>query len=204
MEFQEVVKSRRSIRKFTSQEVSDECIDLILEAARQAPSGVNCQPWRFVMVKSEKFRHQFAQVTPMPFVYQAPVIFVCCADLDAAHQEKLAQRARELIEAGAFAGTPLEDFDPESYASNSAMEKEAAKNYLRLNTAIAIEHMALQATDLGLGSCWVMLFSRKKVKELLDLDDKYEPVVLLPVGYPAQNPPSRPRLSKQEILLREL
>ena len=44
----ELVKNRRSIRKFKTDPVSDEHIDKILEVARQAPSGLNSQPWEFI------------------------------------------------------------------------------------------------------------------------------------------------------------
>ena len=64
--------------------------------------------------------------------------------------------------------------------------------------------MTLKAVDLGLGSCWVGFVDRAKVKELLDLDDTYEVVALLPIGYPDQNPPPRPRLSIGDIVVKEL
>lgn len=41
--------------------------------------------------------------------------------------------------------------------------------YLNLNAAIAIDHITLRAVDLGLGSCWVMMFDKEKVKDLLGL-----------------------------------
>lgn len=50
-EFWQVVLDRRSIRKYTNEQVSEEDIRLIMESARQAPSGENAQPWRFIIVK---------------------------------------------------------------------------------------------------------------------------------------------------------
>jgi len=47
-----VIESRRSIRKFLPDPISDEYINEILDAARLAPSGGNIQPWRFVVIKS--------------------------------------------------------------------------------------------------------------------------------------------------------
>ena len=46
-----VIQDRRSIREFTADPVSEEELALILEAGRQAPSGENAQPWRFIVVK---------------------------------------------------------------------------------------------------------------------------------------------------------
>lgn len=204
METQEAIRERRSIRKYKNKEVPEEAVNELLEAARLAPSGVNCQPWRFVVVKSEEGRKELAGATPLPFIAQAPLVIACCIDMEAGEKNQVVKRARELLDAGVFSGTPLENFDPEAYAEMTKMEKEAAKNYLTLNTAIAVQNMVLRATDLGLGSCWVMLFSRKKVKKVLQLDDRYEVVVLLPVGYPDQSPPPRPRLPLEDLLLKTL
>jgi len=74
------------------------------------------------------------------------------------------------------------------------------KTYLQLNCAIAIENMVLQATSLGLGSCWIMMFNKKKVSELLELKDNLEVMTLLPIGYPEEVPQQRPRLSLDEIV----
>ncbi len=51
-----VIQDRRSIREYSPEPVSDQDIDLILEAARQAPSGENAQPWRYVVVKDPATR----------------------------------------------------------------------------------------------------------------------------------------------------
>ncbi|MFQ6123152.1 MAG: nitroreductase family protein [Candidatus Heimdallarchaeota archaeon] len=53
MEFSEHVKKRRSIHYFTADEVSHEDLTYILEVASWAPSAGNCQPWRFIIKKSE-------------------------------------------------------------------------------------------------------------------------------------------------------
>ena len=45
-----IIQDRRSIRDFTDEPVADEDLDMILEAGRQAPSGENAQPWRFIII----------------------------------------------------------------------------------------------------------------------------------------------------------
>ena len=84
------------------------------------------------------------------------------------------------------------------------MDEESLKSYLYLNAAIALEHIALRAVDLGLGSCWIMMFNSKKAKEVLELDERYDVVALLPVGYPDQNPLQRPRLKLDELILQTI
>ena len=70
------------------------------------------------------------------------------------------------------------------------------------NTYIAIEHMALMAVSLGLGTCWVGSPSNSSdLNELLGLPEHLIPVALLPVGYPEGEIPSqRPRVSMEEIV----
>ncbi len=58
--------------------------------------------------------------------------------------------------------------------------------YSKQSTAAATENMFLAATNLGLGACWIGAFSEEEVKETLDLEEKFRPVVLFPVGYPAE------------------
>jgi nitroreductase len=76
------ILSRRSIRKYTSEPVSDESIQRLLEAAMAAPSAGNEQPWHFIILSDRnildeipKF-HPYAQMTA-----QAPVAILVCGDL---------------------------------------------------------------------------------------------------------------------------
>ena len=55
-----VIQDRRSIREWTAEPVSEEDIALIMEAGRQAPSGENAQPWRFIIVKDPAMRKKMA------------------------------------------------------------------------------------------------------------------------------------------------
>lgn len=84
------------------------------------------------------------------------------------------------------------------------MDQAAIKAYLTLNAAIAIEHIVLRAVDLGLGSCWIMMFDSAKAKSMLELDDRYDVVALLPIGYPDQSPAARPRLTLEELVIKEV
>lgn len=202
MELLDALQARRSIRKFKSEPIPEALITQLIQAAQLAPSGSNIQPTRLVVIKSDAVRAELSKATPLPFVSQAPVIIACCVDVDAL--EGMGTRARELKESGAFAGTPLDKMDPESYAKRKPMDKATAEAYLRLNAAIAIDHMTLRAVDLGLGTCWIMMFDQAKVKELLGLGDNFNVVALIPVGFPDQNPNARPRIELSQILLKEV
>ena len=108
----------------------------------------------------------------------------------------------ELLESGAFDGVEV-NFDS-SAPYSTVMDTEAARAYLALNVAIAIEHIVLKAVDLGLGSCWLGRFDRDKLQEYLKLDESIYPVVLLPVGYPDQSPKPRPRFDLDKLILKTI
>jgi len=205
MELNEAIQSRRSIRKFKTDPIPENYITELIEAGRLAPSGSNLQSTRYVIIKSAEARAKFAECTPLPFVTQAPLIIACCMDkkvLDTAEK-----RSKELMQSNAFADTPLANMnrDSETYRKRRReMDEESLKAYLSLNAAIALENIALRAIDLGLGSCWVMMFDREKAKKILELDERYDVVALLPIGYPDQNPPQRPRLELNELVIQTI
>lgn len=199
----DVMQARRSIRKFKTDPVPEQYINELIEAGRLAPSGTNIQPARYVIIKSDDARAKLAGCTSLPFVAAAPVIIACCVDTQAI--SKTGDRVKQLREAGAFAGTPLEKESTTSYSKNrESMDINAIRPYLNLNVAIAIDHITLRAVDLGLGSCWVMMFDQEKTSKLLDLDERYEVVALLPIGYPDQAPSPRPRVDMDDLVLKEI
>jgi len=201
MELSEVIASRRSIRKFKQEDISADTVRLLLDAARLAPSGSNIQPARFVVAQSQAAKEALGQCTPYKFIIKASVIFVCCADLKSLSTRD--NRVGELLEAGAFDGVDV-NFDSAAPYASAVMGAEAAKAYLSMNVAIAIEHIVLKAVDLGLGSCWLGRFDRDKLKEYLQLDENIYPVVLLPVGYPDQTPKARPRFDLDKLVLKTI
>lgn len=67
------------------------------------------------------------------------------------------------------------------------------KDHCDIDAAIATDHMALAAADLGLGSCWVCAFDAKKCHETLGLPNYLEVIALLPIGYPEGEAPVKSR-----------
>jgi nitroreductase len=205
MELIDVIHLRKSIRKFKSDPVPDNYLQELLEAGRWAPSGSNIQATRYVVIKSPEERSKINECTPLPFVARAPLIIACCIDNQVMTTRPA--RLRELMEAGAFLDTPLPNTDAELaeyLQKKSSIDQSAMKAYLSLNAAIAIDHITLRAADLGLGSCWVMTFDNEKTKKILKLEDRYDVVVLLPVGYPDQAPQARPRIPLEKLIIKEI
>ncbi|MCL5985870.1 MAG: nitroreductase family protein [Actinobacteria bacterium] len=153
----EVIKYRRSIRKFSDRKIDQADLFAILEAARLAPSAQNSQPWHFIVVQDEKMIREIANCVPVGFVRlnswmgKAAAIIVCCSK-------------------------------PKIFTHR--MAKIFVRDLHLIDLTIAIENMVLAATDLGIGSCWVGWFSEKKVKKLLEIPGGYDVGMLLPLGYP--------------------
>ncbi len=74
------ISTRTSIRKFTDEAVSDAQIEKLLRAAMCAPTAMNSQPWRFVVVKDKKILATLAEKMPYARLDTAPVAIVVCGD----------------------------------------------------------------------------------------------------------------------------
>jgi nitroreductase len=73
-------------------------------------------------------------------------------------------------------------------------------NSYPIDLAIALDHMILAATSEGLGTCWIGAFDEQKVKEILNVPKDVRVVALTPIGYPAEEPKTRPRKEFKEIV----
>lgn len=122
----ELLKQRKSVRKFLDRPVEREKIMMCLEAARVAPSACNSQPWRFIVVDDRELKNKLCDVafsgiySINSFCKTAPVIVVVISE-----KSKFLARI-----GGMFRGT----------------------KYYLIDIGIACEHFVLQAEELGLGT----------------------------------------------------
>lgn len=170
------IEIRRSIRKYINKSVEDEKIIQILESARLAPSGSNTQPWHFIIVKSDLGRRKISEAAhDQKWMLSAPVFIVCVADIRC--------RIEENIEIALDENSPQEEL----------------KQIIR-DTAISVEHILLEANNLGLGACWVAWFTQEEIRPILNIpDDKYV-VGIVTLGYADETPKARPRKSLEEMI----
>ena len=202
MNVSEAIRKRRSIRKFKPDPIPEEKIRLLLESARLAPSGTNTQPWRFIVVKDDDTKRELQEAAHnQRHIKSAPVIIVCCADLKAF--KEFPERVDELIESGALPERTREVFIPYLKKGMSTVTKDALMIAAAANVAIAVEHIVLQAVEIGLGTCWVRWYEDDKVKEILDIPEHVEVMALLPIGVPDEEPVPRPRLNLDKIVYNE-
>ncbi|MCQ2228756.1 MAG: nitroreductase family protein [Bacteroidales bacterium] len=161
MTLDEIITSRTSIRKYTSQVPSKDLLQQVAEAARQAPSAVNKQPWRVVIVtNSQKL-----------------------AELRLAYNREWFSTAQAII---VVIGN-----------HNQSWHRADGKDHCDIDIAIATEHMALKATDLGLSTCWVCNFDPELANRAMNISDGEEVCVFLPIGYADPETPVKPHQRKE-------
>lgn len=184
----EAIEKRRSIRKFKPEPVPGELIDQLLEAARLAPSASNRQPWRFQVITDADFKKRiFEEATfNQHQVQEAAAIIICGSELlTFVKGHSLAPPGSEYYGAESENWDDIKAFIPDA----------------QMNTAIAIEHMVLMATALGLGTCWVQRIRFGQLARILGWPRHVVPHAILAVGYPNEIPPLGARFSREEIQL---
>ncbi len=72
-----------------------------------------------------------------------------------------------------------------------------------VDLSIALTQIVLQATELGLGTCFIGAFHQDQVKQVIGIPEEYVVVQVLTLGYPDEEPAPRPRLSLQEIIYKD-
>lgn len=197
----DAIEKRRSIRKFKRKPVPDEQITALIEAARLAPSASNTQPWRFKIVSDDDTKAKLAEAAyHQSFVAQAPVVLVCCADLQG-YFEGIKARSQEFGKEGALEETMSRVLRGRAEQLKTVNIQELAPG-IAFNVAIAIEHIVLRALDFGLGSCWVRMLDEQKIKTIFGWKNSIHVVALLPLGYPDETPNPRKRRAIEELILK--
>jgi len=159
----DAIKLRRSIRAFSDKKVEREKILCCIEAARLAPSAENIQPWRFLVLDDPDVKDNFLkQVTSGIY-----------------NHTKWAFSAPVIIVI--IAETNI--------LAHTIGGKVQSIPFHVLDLGIAGEHISLQAAELGLGTCWIGWFNRKRAQKILKLPRKMRVYSLMAIGYP--NPQKR-------------
>jgi nitroreductase len=155
MEFKEVLKKRRSVRKFLSDSVPKKSLVNVLEAGRWAPSAGNCQPWRFIIVTDPETKNEIAQN---------------CTKFSKEHWMKFSpERAKYLAaRGGSWDKSGMKDI-PILIAVSYRLSESVRDELVLGSVWIAVENMLLAATDEGLGSCVYTFLNRAEEEELKEI-----------------------------------
>ncbi len=84
--------------------------------------------------------------------------------------------------------------------SQSWKRKSDGKDFADVDAAIAIDHLVLKATELGLGTCWICNFDVEMARKKLELPDYIEPIAIIPVGYTNSEAPVKTRKDLSELV----
>jgi nitroreductase len=170
----EVIRNRRSIRRFEKQEVEAEKLEAILEAARWAPSWGNSQCWHFIIIQDREQKEKLAETltTKNPAslsVVDAPVVLAICG---------------ESKKSGYYNGKQITRY----------------QDWMLYDLGLVTQNICLTAHNLGLGSVIVGSFNHEMVEQVLHIPKGYEVVSLLPLGYPAHSPSAPKRKDIQAFV----
>jgi len=84
--------------------------------------------------------------------------------------------------------------------SKGWVRKYDSKNLTTVDVAIVMDHLILEAANLGLGTCWIAAFKPDAAREILGLPEDVEPIAFTPLGYPADSPRSKKRKPLSELV----
>lgn len=149
--FHDLIINRRSIRKYTDQQIDPEYVKLIIEAGLMAPTSKSSRSWQFIVVEDKDMLERLGNCKPRyaTSIARAPLAIVVAADP----------------------------------AKSDAWIEDAS---------VATAYMQLQASDLGLGSCWVQVRDRygddgmpaeEYVQDALGMPDTIPVLCILSIGY---------------------
>jgi len=168
-----LLKSHRSIRKFTDQPVSDEMVDDIVSAGLSTATSSNLQGTTVIRVRNPETRSAIATLAGgQTYVETAAAFFVWCADL---HRSSVACE----MAGGDFSAGMTEHFV-----------------IATVDCALAAQSAVVAAESFGLGICYIggIRNDPAQVTELLELPEQVFPLFGLCIGWPDQDPDLKPRL----------
>jgi nitroreductase len=200
-----VIQDRRSIREFTEKPVSEHDLDMIMEAARQAPSGENAQPWRFIIVKDAGMRKKMGAIAGGGSGRRFTAEFVTKK-----MQERFVNLQDDAKRQAAFqklTSGQVSTFMADAPVNIVVCGKKDVWD-MPYDTSAAIENILLMVTALGLGACWVIapcidIRDEERIKNLLDIPEGFKAVSILSVGHPSRPHRPRPRLAIKELVFNE-
>ena len=157
----DVIMSRKSVRSYTDEAVPQEKVELLLRAAMAAPSAMNVQPWRFVVVTDQAVKEALAG-SRGGMIVQAPLVIVICGETK---------------------------FMRKPWGQPDAEPVEAENPFWFEDCAAATENLLVAAEALGLGAVWTACYPMpdrmNPTIAALGLPDNVKPFAVIPVGFPA-------------------
>ncbi|MBT8328518.1 MAG: oxygen-insensitive NADPH nitroreductase [Desulfofustis sp.] len=178
----ELLKSHRSIRKFTSDPIPQEIVEELIQAGQCAATSSFIQACTVIQITEPAIREKLCEAAAgQLYVKESPVFLLFCADM------QRHQLACDMHDADMLSGFT------EQFLTAS------------LDCGLFAQNVIIAAESLGLGGCYIGAIRNKiaEVDQLIGLPDKVYPVFGMCLGYPAQDPETKPRLPLGVVLKQE-
>lgn len=177
MEAIECIKTRRSVRRFTEEEVSNEVLQDIVDIARMAPTWKNTQTLRYVVVKDRAVIDKIKDDCVLGFEYNSKTIAGCNALV-------------VLVQVNGRCG----------YERDGSFSTSKGAGWEMFDAGIATQTFCLAAHEKGVGSVILGIFDDAKVAEAIGLEEGKSVAALIPIGYPKFAPDATPRKEVADLL----
>lgn len=177
-----LLKSHRSIRKFSDRLVSQELVETFIEAGQSAATSSFIQACTVIQIRDPETRKKLsACAAGQVYVAEAPVFFVFCADMQ-----------RHRLACGMHDAPMLSGYTEQFLTAS-------------LDCGLFAQNVLISAESMGLGGCYIGAIRNgiADVDKLLGLPELVYPLFGLCLGYPAQDPEPKPRLPLQVVLKQE-
>lgn len=191
----DVIRERRSIRKYLQQPVPHEVLREILKAAQWAPSAHNAQPSRFIVLTDPSVKRSLAVAMAQAWMHDLKK--------DGVLQTTRTASANASVER--FVNVPVlvvACLTMKDMVQFPDEERQRCEHDLAVQSlSAAIQNLLLTAHAKQLGSCWYCapIFCKSAVRQALKIPDEAEPQAVITLGYPAEKPSSPHRRTLNEI-----
>jgi len=167
-----IIKGRRSIRRFQDKEVPEEVVERLLDAVRWSPSWANTQCWEIVIVKDKATKEMLKETIGTTNPSSKGIV-------EAPLVFAVCGRKKS---SGFYKGQVTTKFG----------------DWILFDLGIATQSLCLAAHDAGLGTVIIGMLDHDKAGAVLGVEEEYEVVALIPVGYPAResSAPKRREISE--------
>lgn len=194
------IEKRRSIQRFKPDLLPDTLLNALVDAAAEAPSYGNFQPWRVVLVMSESQKRSLSRVIHhQSQIQEAPVTFIFAVSLQGG-EFMLSQILETANATGAWSQAMVEKVKSE--VAMFRKQPEARKRELAMkDVMVAATHVALTAESFGLGSCFLNDWDENGVKKVIAAESRDDIAIaaLLSVGYAVETCKHPGRLPRKQL-----
>ena len=198
MAFTDVSRTRRSVHQYADTRIDDETLDALFEDVRHAPSSFNLQPWEFLVVRGDDLERLQSVAYGQEHVTDADAAVVVLGTLDPSdHAERV---TADLLEKGYLPDEAAAEARLDTVDGLAGADAETRRVWTVQSCSLAAMTLMHAAWDRGIASCPMGGFDADGLRTEFGVPDDYEPVLLVTLGYPAEDAPDveRPRKFRRE------